>query len=593
VLDSRAWFEGCRSKFDPKLDLVLTYDFALKREVEASGGTARYVDHLLDPREMQKHNFVAYDFFKRWHLDENGRDLFEYRGVHFGSAFRLYYWSEYIFSVRARMCIEKVRAIHFDEMFVGTSVGVVETVLEEMGVAFTPIKREQLSTQPLYYFPIHAFMDENIERHGWKERTTTLITAIVGRLQSCVDRLTDYWRRKSTVFVQLYYPTTQLVQRLRGDAKVKVVGTSVPKNFLRSLMTLRYIPLTGNLAKFEPIAAECMTRYRQGRCARLVIDGIDLTVGAYATIERYVSARCSRAILTLDCAIRYLERNPIQLEVMVSNVGGPNGLIDAACKARGIPSYLIINGWLSGDFLDEAKYSTVINAYGTSIKENYFRGMNNVVCLGDPRMDDYPPMTKRKKFNPDSFTVTIGASGYNNIDLNSFTAVEFEFLFDVLTALSIVRKRGVDLKIIVKVRANGLIDQYRQFTAEYFPGLVGTLVDSVPMKKVLERSDFYISIYSQTIFEASCMGIPCLYYKKDVEILDPPFDGQSELVTVGDINALVQAIEDLRSDSERFAAFLKRSVMEKYLGPLDGKNGDRNLEFIFEILRKQDSWTVA
>jgi len=214
--------------------------------------------------------------------------------------------------------------------------------------------------------------------------------------------------------------------------------------------------------------------------------------------------------------------------------------------------------------------------------------MDNIVCLGDPRMDAYvQKAAHRRVINRDEPTVTIGASGHNNTDLNSYLAVEFEFLHDVLQALRIVKERGVHFRIVIKVRANGYRGQYEEFVQEYFPELVDEILDNAPMGEILERTDFLISIYSQTLFEASCLGIPCLYYKKDTEIImDPPFDGHSELVTVGSIGELVDAIADFRSGHQRYDTFLQRTVMEKYIGPLDGGNLERNLHFIYDLLKQ-------
>jgi len=64
----------------------------------------------------------------------------------------------------------------------------------------------------------------------------------------------------------------------------------------------------------------------------------------------------------------------------------------------------------------------------------------------------------------------------------------------------------------------------------------------------------------------------------------PPFDGKSELVTVDNIDALVVAVRDAYAGHSRFDSFLERSVMEKYIGPLDGKNCDRNIELILKEL---------
>jgi len=280
------------------------------------------------------------------------------------------------------------------------------------------------------------------------------------------------------------------------------------------------------------------------------------------------------------------------LIVLVANIGRIPTLVDCVGKARGVPSYLIINGMLGSAFLDEGKYATVINAYSTSIKEHYFRGMNNIVCLGDPRMDAYVWEAPLRQINRETPTVTIGASGHNNTDMNSYLAVEFEFLFDVLQALCIVKDRGMNLRVVIKVRSNGYREQYEQFCREYFPGLVGDIVDKAPIKDILEQTDFFISIYSQTLFEASCMGIPCLYYKKDDEIKDPPFDGHSELVTVDDVDGLVKALFDFQASDKRFDAFLDKSVMERYVGPLDGKNLERNLAFVHELLAKDSRVAV-
>jgi CDP-glycerol glycerophosphotransferase (TagB/SpsB family) len=176
--------------------------------------------------------------------------------------------------------------------------------------------------------------------------------------------------------------------------------------------------------------------------------------------------------------------------------------------------------------------------------------------------------------------------------MNSYLAVEFEFLFDVLQALRIVKDRGISLRVVIKVRSNGYREQYEQFCREYFPGLVDDIADKVPIKDILEQTDFFISIYSQTLFEASCLGIPCVYYKKDDEIKDPPFDGHSELVTVFDVDGLVKAFFDFQAGNKRFGAFLDKSVMERYVGPLDGKNLERNLTFVHELLAKDGGVVV-
>jgi len=247
---------------------------------------------------------------------------------------------------------------------------------------------------------------------------------------------------------------------------------------------------------------------------------------------------------------------------------------------------MIINGLLGGAFCDEGKYSDYINGYSESIKKHYFADMDNVVCLGDPRMDDYILNEKSNSINRIMPTVSIGTSGFNNIDLNSYVAIEFDFIHDILSAFRDIYAGGGSFQLIIKVRPNGVLEQYIAFVKEYFPELIVEIVREESITQVLYRTDLYISIYSQTLFEASCLGIPVIYYKKDNEILDPPFDQKSELVTVDTVAGLKQAFYDFQSGHDRFNGFLERAVMEKYIGPLDGKNLDRNMEFIYSLLNQ-------
>jgi hypothetical protein len=62
--------------------------------------------------------------------------------------------------------------------------------------------------------------------------------------------------------------------------------------------------------------------------------------------------------------------------------------------------------------------------------------------------------------------------------------------------------------------------------------------------------------------------------------MDPPFDGKSELVTTNDCSELLEALLDFVKDNDRFNAFMEKAIMEKYVGPLDGKNIKRNFDFI-------------
>jgi hypothetical protein len=60
----------------------------------------------------------------------------------------------------------------------------------------------------------------------------------------------------------------------------------------------------------------------------------------------------------------------------------------------------------------------------------------------------------------------------------------------------------------------------------------------------------------------------------------------SELVTVTSEKDLVQALFYFVNGDCRYDAFLDRKIMEKYVGPLDGDNLERNIKFIYNLLNK-------
>lgn len=589
IVESRDAWSAIRLDFDPAQDLLLTYDFALRKQVEESGGTARYVDYLCEQSFMQENNFLMYRFFRDWHFDADGRDIFRHRGVDFGFSFRIEIWNDFTFYVRSRLCLEQLRGFAYQRIYLDSRLPLLREVLDDMELAFGVLERSDSVRDAAagYFFPIHRWINERLRIRLPRHVLRDVVVTVQGVAMSWLDRVAACFGGRAGVFVQEYHPTRQLLQRLRQHPGIRVSQAhfSAAPGLMKFLRE-RPIPVYGGLSKYRARAARLIEAFRQRRSARLILsNGVDITDAVNRTIERKISEVLPESLRALDCVIRYLDRHPLRLVILIANLGQVAMLVDCVAKNKGIPSYMIINGLLGNEYLDEAKYATVINAYSTSIRDNYFRGMDNIVCLGDPRMDAYAngPARSTNRALP---TITIGASGFSNIDLNSFLAVEFEFLHDVLSAIRNVSNPVHCFRVVLKVRANGYRKLYREFTEEYFPGMIDLIVDDMPMRTVLDDTDLFISIYSQTLFEASCLDIPVIYHKNDREIIDPPFDGKSELVTTHDVSSLELALRDFLARSRRFDAFRDKNVMEKYIGPLDGKNLRRNLEFVLNLLER-------
>jgi hypothetical protein len=582
--------------FNPDKDLVLTFDFGLKHEVEGLGGDASFVDALCAPAEMQKNNFLAAEFFKSWHYDKTGKDIFTAQGVPFGFAFRIEIWSEYLSYVRLRANLEQLKKLTYSAIYVGEQKINVSGVLKELGLSFSLLNNEPARNQVVYFFDIDKYMSDALHGKSIRDIARNILVVTLANIRFYIDLLFKVKPHQKVVYSQIYHPTKKIVEQLQTKADLRIITASLTSGKgLKKYFVQRLIPIRGRAARFEKQAEILLEIFKINRSAKLVMNnGSDITAGAYKIIEGKIKGRVAEALRILNSVIVYLERQPVHLEIMIANIGVMQTIVDCVLKSEGVPSYLIMNGFMSGAFKDEAKYATHINSYGLEIKKNYYNNTENVVCLGDPRMDAYISIldNNTKIINRINPVIGIGTSGFNNIDLISYVAVEFDYMFDVLSAFQELKNEGQLFSIVIKVRPNGVLDQYTKFVNEYFNCLDIEILREVPIIDVLFRSDLYISIYSQTLFEASCLGIPAIYYKKDKEYLDPPYDSKSELVTVDTVYGLKQAFLAFKAGDARFDAFLDKEVMKKYIGPLDGKNLERNLDFIYDLLDKTKSRVI-
>lgn len=584
IVDSIKWWDGI--DFDFNKDLCLTFDFALFEYIKKNGGDVFYIDHLIDKDIMQSHNFQFYDFFKRWHYNLKGKDIFTYRSVEFGFSLRLEIWNDLTYYLRLRYCLSELLDIRFQNLVVGTEVKQIFTILNKLGLNYTLLnfKANRTTNFETYYFPIYQWLDEKVRYKGING-FKYIIRGYLGTMQalfvSLFDRLFVNKINKPLIFIQEYHPTKKIISEISKNSHLRVLLAT----FSRSPGFFRFIPLYKREAKFNKISNELLTKFLSQRHEKYLFNNEDISEELYDIIENRISPCLANYVKNLDCIIDYLNSENLKLIVLITNMGKIPTLIDCVGKYLGIPNYLIINGFMSGDFVDESKYANYINSYSISIRDNFFKNMDNIFVLGDPRMDVYSKISA-KSINRNNPTITIGSSGHSTMDLNSFVAVEFEFLYQVLDAIGKCQKSDKSINILIKVRPNGYIQQYHNFVNKYFQHMKVTIVGGGTMLKIFKKTDLYISIGSQTLIEASCLGIPVIYHKNDAEKIDPPFDNNSELVTTTTTRELLTAVNDFFNKSDRFDKFLDKKVLEKYIGPLDGGNLKRNIDFIYQLINK-------
>lgn len=591
LVQNRTYWCSCPFPYDNDHDLVLTFDFAVAKEIREQGGVVAYLDHLIAPELMEKYNFETYHFFENWYRDNIGKDIFSYKGFDIGNALRLDIWNDVTYYVRLAVNILAIRNMNYERLYVGLKDKNVFDLIARLEMKHEVWSSVGTVDQTEYFFPIFSWMTERIRsQKGLKNRFKWIMSNLLDIFFLWATRLRLLSNAEKDVYVERYFPTEKIIERLKQDAKVNVIleyytwGKGITKE--------RRIPVQKPLTSHKKLAEEMINNFLKQRSMSWEIEGFCVSDALYEIITSKIRQALPLSLHIIEVIIKYFAMRNLGTMVYIANLGLLNGLLLDYCRQNKIPSYFILNGLLLHSFPEEdIKGITWINSYGESIKRDYFKGAANVVCLGDPRLDYYIKNYSPREINHFEPTILIGAGGFSNIDLNSYSAVEFEFLHDVMRACVILRDVGRKFKLIVKVRSNGYIDQYKKFLKEYFPSLTLDIYSKIPFNILLQKADCYISIYSGTLFEASCLGIPAIYYKNDTEVLIAPYDGKSELVTALSVDDLVRKMELFYSEGNIFNAFRRKEVLEKYIGHLDGKNTERNMDFIYSLISEESAVT--
>lgn len=582
IVEDRKHWNACSMYYNRETDLVLTMDLGLLKLIEGEKGTVFFVDQLLEKKCGEELNYALHDFLHRWYLDEDGNDLFAYKGISVSGAFLLNIINDVSYNYHFFINLAAIKKIQFSEMIcaVGDKV-VTEWIMRLYPAARQinePLKKNEL---PTYYFPVSKWMTSKVETDSLGRRARRLGVGIIETIKAMRDFLRP--DNRPAIFIQNYYPTTPIISHFKENKKVKLILASYTS--MKSAITERRV-LFNNKKVRNGSVAESLRRFETMKRHELVIEGFNIAEILYESIGALLPDLIEKAYSRLESIIRYFRKIDLRVMVPVTELWLENKLLINYCQHHQIPVFLIINGILCNSYAYDAKDIDWVNCYGEAIKQDYFQGKNNAICLGDPRMDYYS-MQQQKSINRESPTIIIGAGAYNMNDMNSYLAYEFDFLYDLMEVLSELEQEGYKHQVVLKVRENGYVSQYNDLLAEYFPHLNVRIERELPFRAIIKEADLYISFYSQTLLEASILGIPSLYYKMDQHIINRPFDGNSELVTALNKEELKENIYAFYKSDSRYNKFLDKNVLSQYIGKLDGMNLQRNIDFINSFLPKE------
>lgn len=577
IVENRDNWRNISIYCNKETDLILCVDFGIKKELFSKGYNVEFLDHLTDSTMLEKLNYETHNFLNNWYKDENGNDILEYNGYNIGDSLLLYLINDVVFICHYFFNILAIKDLIYNKLYVATDDTSIIRCLDNLGIIYSLQTKNNIQKKyPIYYFPMKKWVQEKVNP-SFSFKLKNLIANIFDIYFFVIDKI---FRKKRAVYIQNYYPTRPIIREIDKKLDLRIILPNYPG--LKNIGRYRRIHFKSKLLSKE-FADRMFLNYLKKRSFKWVVFSYPVSDFLQVEIELVLKMHLLEALNIAQSIEQWMKNVNLKLMIPITNLWTSNRLLMQYCVKYNIPTFTIINGLLNISYYDDAKDSNYVNSYSNSIKNNYFANKNTVLALGDPRMDQYLRFPA-KKINWDSPTIIIGAAAYDSLDLNSYIAYEFDFLYDILYCIQEVFSFENNANIIIKVRGNGYLNSYIQFIDEYFNNLKIKVIQENDFFEIISKADLYITFYSQTIIEASCLGIPVIYYKKDTMFIHEPFDDKGELVTANNINELNECIQSFSNRSTIFNEFMQKSILEKYIGPLDGKNTDRNIEFIDLIL---------
>ncbi|NQX40294.1 hypothetical protein SAMN05421820_105170 [Pedobacter steynii] len=573
IVENRNLWEGIQ--INKSTDLVLCIDFGLYHQLKSEGVNVAYLDHLTDTETANQFNAEMNHYLQNWFRDGEGNDLLNYQGYDIGDALLLDILNDITYPCHFILNLIALRKLKYKKLIVASQDVIINSMLTRLGIdySFLSVHKNALN-KPVYNFPIIKWTNEQINSVSFKSKIKKTVSGLLDRFLAIYDNFRG--GKNNAVFIQNYHPTESVIHTLIDEKQLKVVlNDYIPGKKIFSQR--RFEIKNYRIEQSDQI----VHNYTSAIKTNWIYENINLSEILEERLIINIKKNIDRALAQINNINAYFSRKPIKLLIPVTNLWLNNRLVMHYCKNNNIPIFMIINGLLNARHWQDAHDSTWVNCYSESLKMDYFGNKNNALPLGDPRMDSYAKSSP-KVVNRKSPNILIGAAAYSHLDQTSYVAFEFDFLFDVLKALTDLGH--TNYSITLKVRANGYANLYQDFLREYFPHLNVTVIQDTPFSEVVSKADLYISFYSQTLMEAAVLGIPTIYYKKDDADLFRPYDCKSELVTALNIEELSAKIEAFYLNDSIFNKFMDRSVLERYIGPLDGKNLERNVDFIYSIL---------
>ncbi|MHB8155177.1 MAG: hypothetical protein ACYDFR_03880, partial [Candidatus Omnitrophota bacterium] len=274
LVQDRDFWRSCPFDYNKELDIVLTFDFSLFKEISSAGGQVFYLDHIIESDYMESLNHQVCEFLSKWYLDSLGKDIFHYKGIDIGLVFREEILNDVTSSVRIFASCIVLKGIQYKEIFVGFKDNLVSDILDLLTIKFKKWSSKE-NKHKLFYFQGFGYLDSHFFSSGFKNILRSFLSTTLDLIFFIIDNILPGSADKLTIYAIDYYPTKEIVARLLQDKRFIIVKEQYTRG--KDIFRQRRLPNFGLNQCYLKVAGELVAEFSRRKSCHLEIEGIAIS----------------------------------------------------------------------------------------------------------------------------------------------------------------------------------------------------------------------------------------------------------------------------------------------------------------------------
>lgn len=323
----------------------------------------------------------------------------------------------------------------------------------------------------------------------------------------------------------------------------------------------------------------------QSEVAQYIFNGIDYSTFYRRAIAQICSHNIPKLISFHNDFARKLSEHQIDIMIGYDAFTEMSQIKKETCKKIGV-SYAFLDHGIQALRPQSSLVKLLdFDMVFTAGSYDPYESNRSYLSLGSPNMDIYPALRRKtvKVINKIMF-LTFEDNFYARLDRFAY---QEKYLAEIIPLFPIL----ANMEIQVFYRTHFENRAYHDHVFDFFQvtdvnfEFVNTA--SHPFREQIYEMDLLVSNVSSCFFEAQAAGVPTIFFEPEViegaQALPLCGKNWDEVIRISTGKELLEVIERNKNDATELREFLEnflRVHAPKYMGPLDGKSGQRIIDYL-------------